>query len=1177
MRLKTIIVDAFKSYAHRQELDNLDSHFNAITGLNGSGKSNIFDAICFVMGISNLKKVRAEDPSELIFKNGQAGIQRASVTIEFLNNDPRTAPEGYPPQDFPIITVGRAIQTGGRQRFFLCGKAADQPKVKSFFHSVGMNVDNPHFMVLQGTVHKLVNMRPADILGWLEEAAGTKIFDMKRRSAENMFAAKVKKLEMLETDGKELHSRLTSMLSEQEEYAKYVKIAEGLEEKRKFRLAHTYWKHCQSLVSNSTSVNSLRERGLTARSTLQALPEKKAELQRRAEEIQSNQSGPLEQMKVFENQLAEAKKQQAKIRTERQQIAKQLTNQQKMLQKVKSDAEETKKQLEKFLSTSQISRDAYNNLQTELSELSESIDKYKESIRLLKSGVKAGAGGMSLPQEIQMHSRELTKLQGELKRVSADLKHATAEMQELRHSVSSESDELAARQAALAAAEADVQRAEKVAQEKGYDTVLQQVSELEDKLDQKNNDMQRAMIQLRDARGPFPPLQYDPIPGEDVESAIFGRVAELLKVKEETHSLALSQGAGIGTLARVVITDDRIAQLLIERGRLQTRTSFLPLSKITSKGPPIDEAKAKEAQRIAAESGGTAHVAIDLIEYDPKFAAVMHNFFGSFFVCSDLEVAKAVALNPRTMFKAVTLDGDVVDGAVISGGARGNIRDILKDVSRLPHNAIRAIRSEISALKNQLQKLTPVAAAAKRALDDTQQKERTIGRLREELRYRESNSATARCEQISQQVIKLQDDEAGIKHKIAAIQQRKSECENELANNDTDQQMQLLSRKLKEAQTRQERIMRQQQEDAAMNEQSESTKAHLDQALVDAEKDMQEKEADLAQLIREEETLKTQFDEVRQLVEQTEDGVTTARQQSSALVQEYQEVSAEINQLEEEEQTCRRIVKDTEASLRTLQKGLDDVRKTVSDLENHHAWLVTQKASLGSRDGVYYFEDEERTAATLAELADHEVLVDSMSRRVNKKATVMYDQIQGEYASLCQQRSTISTDKETILDTIRNAEEGKKVALDTMVREVSKNFSMLFQACLSHATCRLVEQRDEDTGLLKGVAVKVAFSGKEKESLSELSGGQRSLLALCLILAILRNRPAPVYILDEVDAALDPSHTQNIGKMLKEHFADAQFLLVSLKNGMFDNANVLFEIRNTQGYSQVTRRAKKDK
>ena len=101
--------------------------------------------------------------------------------------------------------------------------------------------------------------------------------------------------------------------------------------------------------------------------------------------------------------------------------------------------------------------------------------------------------------------------------------------------------------------------------------------------------------------------------------------------------------------------------------------------------------------------------------------------------------------------------------------------------------------------------------------------------------------------------------------------------------------------------------------------------------------------------------------------------------------------------------------------------------------------------------------------------------------------------------------------------------------------------------------------------------MKVAFNGEWKESLTELSGGQRSLLALSLILSLLLFKPAPMYILDEVDAALDLSHTQNIGMMLRTHFSNSQFIIVSLKEGMFNNANVIFRTKFVDGISAVVR------
>lgn len=152
---------------------------------------------------------------------------------------------------------------------------------------------------------------------------------------------------------------------------------------------------------------------------------------------------------------------------------------------------------------------------------------------------------------------------------------------------------------------------------------------------------------------------------------------------------------------------------------------------------------------------------------------------------------------------------------------------------------------------------------------------------------------------------------------------------------------------------------------------------------------------------------------------------------------------------------------------------------------------------------------------------------------------------------------------------IAELEEKKNEALTKTWQKVNKDFGSIFSTLLPGTTAKL--EPPEGKTVLDGLEVKVAFNNVWKESLSELSGGQRSLLALSLILSLLLFKPAPMYILDEIDAALDLSHTQNIGQMLKNHFSQSQFIVVSLKEGMFNNANVLFKTKFVDGISTVTR------
>lgn len=149
--------------------------------MNGSGKSNILDSICFVLGISNLSQVRAGNLSELVYKQGQAGVNKATVTIVFNNQDEENSPVGYESND--KVTVTRQVLLGGKSKYMINGRTAQLGQVQNLFHSVSLNVNNPHFLIMQGRITKVLNMKPHEILGMVEEAAGTRMYETKRVAA----------------------------------------------------------------------------------------------------------------------------------------------------------------------------------------------------------------------------------------------------------------------------------------------------------------------------------------------------------------------------------------------------------------------------------------------------------------------------------------------------------------------------------------------------------------------------------------------------------------------------------------------------------------------------------------------------------------------------------------------------------------------------------------------------------------------------------------------------------------------------------------------------------------------------------------------------------------------------------------------------------------------------------
>lgn len=238
MYIKSIVIDGFKSYGQRTEVNGFDPAFNAITGLNGSGKSNILDSICFLLGITNLSHVRATNLQELVYKNGQAGVTKATVSITFDNRNKKQSPLGYDHYDEVVIT--RQVVIGGKNKYLINGTNIQNNRVQDFFRSVQLNVNNPHFLIMQGRITKVLNMKPPEILSMIEEAAGTMMYESKKQQAQKTIEKKDQKLrEINDILNEEITPTLAKLKEERSTYLEYQKIQRELEHLTKLYIA---WK-----------------------------------------------------------------------------------------------------------------------------------------------------------------------------------------------------------------------------------------------------------------------------------------------------------------------------------------------------------------------------------------------------------------------------------------------------------------------------------------------------------------------------------------------------------------------------------------------------------------------------------------------------------------------------------------------------------------------------------------------------------------------------------------------------------------------------------------------------------------------------------------------------------------------------------------------------------------------
>lgn len=230
-------------------------------------------------------------------------------------------------------------------------------------------------------------------------------------------------------------------------------------------------------------------------------------------------------------------------------------------------------------------------------------------------------------------------------------------------------------------------------------------------------------------------------------------------------------------------------------------------------------------------------------------------------------------------------------------------------------------------------------------------------------------------------------------------------------------------------------------------------------------------------------------------------------------------------------------IKKKESELTKIQNDNKEGYDRIAHLENQYKWIETDFKYFGAKNTKYDYS-KEKPEESGEKLRNATEQYNKMKKRINEKAMMLLEREEEELKNVCDRKGIVENDRKKIKSILKDLDAEKMELLRKAWQEVDKNFGSIFGILLPGAQASLVPPPDME--FYQGLNIKVGFNGVWKESLTELSGGQRSLVALSLILAMLKYKPAPIYILDEVDAALDMSHTQNIGRMLKMHFTNSQ-------------------------------------
>lgn len=1171
MHIKSITLDGFKSYGKRTEIIGFDQLFNAITGLNGSGKSNILDAICFALGLNNMSLARCNTLRELIYKNGQAGVHKAVVSVTFDNSDKSQSPTGY--EHLSEFVIRREVNLNSRTKYYINGQSATNSQVSDLFHSVQLNISNPHFLIMQGRITKVLNMKPHDILAMIEEATGVSMYEVKKRSTQSVIEKKEQHLRAIDTLILEtILPKLEQLRREHAVLLDYQNLVGELEKISKQYVAWQFTQYQQKADHASEMTDNCNARIEKFTNSISELELKQEEIGQRIAAIERH-NDELSGGKIAE--LDEELKQEEKVETIELSKLDKLADSLQEESKKKKDLEN---QLTKDDQLRQKKQQEYDKIRQDFDKIEEDYNqanlaheraqKNYQAVAAGKALNEEGEAAASLADQLMRAEEEYNSANTEMKIAQTKLTNCERELGEKRSEANKHKAQYDEDNKHIAGLEADVNsikgRLEAIKFDgESYENLKEEYGSTRERLKEIGHQLasEDASVRLN--------FEYSPIPGFDPK-CVRGPICNLFTLKDPQYARAV-EAAASGRLYDIAVDTNDQCKEILDKGNLKRRHNLIALNKV--QGRSIDRRDVEAAKKVAKDQNVIA--IMDLIEFDPALRPAMQYVFGDTIVAPDVDKAMKITYS-NLRKRTVTLDGDIImPGGDMSGGAVSRQESFLVTLIKL-----KSILQEKSQLEERLRDI-------QRQLESMEVLRRDYLALDAEYKRHSSKLEVVRNRlQLTSSHHKLFET---VKQLESDIQELKTKLNDQREVSDKScKRMKELSAKLKnKEQSHMKELDAAEKALSAAKKDVDAKKKLIDQRkgkveslrleIEDLSKSCEQYRQSIEKLIQVIEVKQREVDEQSKVVDEAKARVKDVLSRLKEQKNKLREQNDEINKLSKERDKMGAKMNEKRLEIKKIQHEVEqinsdarDASAAVKNMLRKHGWIAEERHLFGKANSDYPFERSDFNINELsAQVQKLTNAKNAMSKTVNQRANLLLSDKEKEAEKLRDRRTLIELDKDKLIKYMEEVDRKKKDALYKAWQKINRDFDSIFSTFLpnTHAKLDLVPGKD----LLDGLEVKVAFGGVWKESLTELSGGQRSLVALSLILALLKFNPAPLYILDEVDAALDQNHTQNTGSMIKQHFNKSQFIIVSLKDDMFRNADVLFKTRFVDGKSTVTR------
>ena len=1163
MYLKAVEIKGFKSFANKVEIE-FKKGITSIVGPNGSGKSNVLDAIIWVLGEQSYKNLRAGGSQDVIFAGSKNKKGMASVSLIIDNND------GSLPIEYSNLKVTRKVYSSGENEYLINNHKVRLKDIQNIFVDTGIG-KSAYSVIGQGKVEEIVLSNSKELKGIIDEAAGVKKHKNEKKVAEKKLEDVENNLDKIIYLENELAQNLIPLKEQAKKAEKYKELKEKREKEKLGLLKRYNEDKRKELKINIDEKEEIEKKiNITENNFVKKennLSKIMNEIKNKEEEIEIREKEEIEiREKLDENRKNQAIYKERKSNLEREEIEKiNITKELEIKIKTKinmnKELEENKEELQKKL---EVKKTKLQNVEKTTQEKTLDLKNKEKRMLILNDEIlEFEINKMKMKNKIENNISKLGKIE-KMKKTLQKEKEAFLDNKETHQkSIQENIQSKDGNKKELLKIQNKIK--EIINEGEIVQNEIQKIKEKQEKTEKiflnKKIRLENLYKSKQNHDGYF--IGVKTILNAEMKGVI-GPFISIIKIPKKYRE-AIQSIAG-NAMQNIVIESSEIAKQCIEylKKKQAGRASFLPLDTIKSNSR-VNGYKEK----------GVFGYASELVEFDNKYTKIIDFVLGSILVVDNIDTALKI-IKKNFSGNIVTLEGEVVSGkGKITGG--GKVKNTTSMIFEREEK-IEIFEKELKLLKQ----------------ENEENEENYLyqrNKLSKLFKNKEENDVLEKnlVEEIREKKMKIEIFEKELK----IINQNNEtifleEKENIEDKNNFDEE---LIKNKKGIKNISEKIIDNKKESLELKETYQKIKKHLEEEL----NDYNEKKT---MVIKLEEKFNTIVEKLKEKNTETLEQKMTLENENNKIKNikdEVLELKSELKKIKTEieiRNTKENKIKDEMLEYKKIKKQLEEKEKnelsTIRKLENEiiidknrDTEIVRIVDKLKKELSSIIFEIKEydgkysEVKVTLSINTAKKVIMKLENEienigEVNILAVEEYQKMEEKYNFFVNQKDDLLKSKKSLNSLIINIESEIIEKFLLAYKEINKNFNYMCQEVLDNSTGSL-KMKNENDILNTGLELEVKFGTKKTQLLTLLSGGEKSMVAVALIMAIFMYKPSPFTFFDEIEAALDEINTRKLIKMLREFTDKSQFILITHNKETMKESDLIYGVtmKKSDGISKL--------